>query len=60
MMALELFYGTFLLMMSYYVSLLTGETDEINFDIKNWHLIELAALYILLVFAPPNIFEIAA
>ena len=57
---LGLFYGTFLLMMSYYVSLLTGETDEINFDIKNWHLIELAALYILLVFAPPSIFEIAA
>ena len=47
-------------MMSYYVSLVTGETDEINFEIKNWHLIESAALYILLVFAPPSIFEIAA
>ena len=41
---LGLLYGTFLLMMSYYVSLLTGETDEINFDIKCWHLIESAAL----------------
>ena len=57
---LGLLYGTFLFMMSYFVSLLTGETDEINFDIKNWHLIESAALYILLVFAPPSIFEIAA
>ena len=57
---LGLLYGTCLFMMSYYVSLLTGETDEINFDIKNWHLIESAALYILLVFAPPSIFEIAA
>ena len=56
---LGLLYGTFLFMMSYYLSLLTGETDEINFDIKNWHLIESAALYILLVFAPPSIFEIA-
>ena len=54
-----LLYGTFLFMMSYYVSLLTGETDEINFDIKNWHLIESAALYILLAFAPPSIFELA-
>ena len=56
---LGLLYGTFLFMMSCNVSLLTGETDEINFDIKNWHLIESAALYILLVFAPPSIFEIA-
>ena len=56
---LGLLYGTFLFMMSYYVSLLTGETEEINFEIKNWHLIESAALYILLVFAPPSIFEIA-
>lgn len=56
---LGLLYGTFLFMMSYYVSLLTVETDEINFEIKNWHLIESAALYILLVFAPPSIFEIA-
>ena len=57
---LGLLYGSFLFVISYYVSLLTGETDEINFDIKNWHLIESAALYILLVFAPPSIFEIAA
>lgn len=56
---LGLLYGTFLFMMSYYVSLVTGETDDINFDIKNWHLIESAALYILLVFAPPSIFELA-
>ena len=56
---LGLLYGTFLFIISYYVSLLTGETDEISFDIKNWHLIESAALYILLVFAPPSIFEIA-
>ena len=56
---LGMLYGTILLMSSYYVSLLTGETDDINFDIKNWHLIESAALYILLVFAPPSIFELA-
>ena len=57
---LGLLYGSFFFVISYYVSLLTGETDEINFDVKNWHLIELAALYILLAFAPPGIFEIAA
>ena len=56
---LGLLYGSFLFIISYYVSLLTGETDEINFEIKNWHLIESAALYILLVFAPPSIFELA-
>ena len=57
---LGMMYGTFFYMMSFYLSLATGETYEINFDIKNWHLIESAALYILLVFAPPSIFEIAA
>ena len=57
---LGLLYGTFLFMISYYVSLLAGETDEINFDIKSWHLIESVGLYILLVFAPPSICEIAA
>ena len=56
---LGLLYGVLLFVASFYVSLLTGETDDINFDIKNWHLIESAALYILLVFAPPSIFEIA-
>ena len=55
---LGLLYGVLLFVASFYVSLLTGETDDINFDIKNWHLIESAALYILLVFAPPSIFEI--
>ena len=52
-------YGTFLYMLSFYLSLVTGENDEINFGIKNWHLIEITALYILLVFAPPSIFELA-
>ena len=47
-------------MMSFYLSLVTGEDNKLNFGIKNWHLIEIAALYILLVFAPPSIFEIAA
>ena len=55
-----LLYGTFFYMMSFYLSLVTGEDNKINFGIKNWHLIEIAALYILLVFAPPSIFEIAA
>ena len=55
-----LLYGTFFYMMSFYLSLVTGEDNKLNFGIKNWHLIEIAALYILLVFSPPSIFEIAA
>ena len=49
----------FFYMMPSYLSLVTGENDEINFGIKNRHPIDITTLYILLVFAPPSIFEIA-
>ena len=57
---LAMLYGAVFYIMSFYLSHVTGEVNKINFGLKNWHLIELAALYILLVFAPPSIFEIAA
>ena len=39
------------------VSLKTGETDQINFRVKNWHLVEANTFYIFLVFAPVNLGE---
>ena len=48
-----------LYIMALFWSLVTGETKDINYQTKNWHWIELTALWILLVFAPPSIFEIA-
>tara|TARA_B100000886_G_C20052746_1_gene338443 strand:- start:35 stop:256 length:222 start_codon:yes stop_codon:yes gene_type:complete len=47
-------------LMSLFWSLVTGDTKEITYQAKNWHWIELTALWILFVFAPPSIFEIAA
>jgi hypothetical protein len=55
---LGMIYGSLIFIASFYTSIITQETTEINFGVKNWHLIELAALYILLVFAPPSIFEV--
>jgi hypothetical protein len=55
---LGMIYGSLIFVASFYTSIITQETTEINFGVKNWHLIELAALYILLVFAPPSIFEV--
>ena len=55
---LGMIYGSLIFIASFYTSIITQETSEINFGVKNWHLIELAALYILLVFAPPSIFEV--
>ena len=55
---LGMIYGPLISVASFYTSIITQETIEINFGVKNWHLIELAALYILLVFAPPSIFEV--
>ena len=55
---LGMIYGSLIFIASFYTSIITQETTEINFGVKNWHLIELAALYILLVFAPPCIFEV--
>ncbi len=55
---LGMIYGSLIFIASFYTSIITQEASEINFGVKNWHLIELAALYILLVFAPPSTFEV--
>ena len=39
------------------VSLKTGETEQINFRMKKWHLVEANTFYIFLVFAPVNLEE---
>ena len=55
--SLGLVYGTLIYILCYLVSLSTGETEQINFRVKNWHLVEINTFYIFLVFAPVNLGE---
>jgi hypothetical protein len=55
--SLGLVYGTMIYILCYLVSLSTGETEQINFRVKNWHLVEINTFYIFLVFAPVNLGE---
>tara|TARA_Y100000588_G_scaffold288578_1_gene306997 strand:- start:3124 stop:3666 length:543 start_codon:yes stop_codon:yes gene_type:complete len=55
--SIGILYGTMIYIGCYMVSLKTGETDQINFRVKNWHLVEANTFYIFLVFAPVNLGE---
>ena len=54
---ISVMYGTMIYIVCYIVSLWTGDTDQINFRVKNWHLVEANTFYIFLVFAPVNLGE---
>ena len=51
------FYGIVIYIHCYFLSLLLGGSEEINFPVKNWHLIEANTFYIFLIFAPVNLGE---
>ena len=55
--SISVMYGTMIYIACYIVSLWTGDTDQINFRVKNWHLVEANTFYIFLVFAPVNLGE---
>ncbi len=55
--SISVMYGTMIYIVCYIVSLWTGDTDQINFRVKNWHLVEANTFYIFLVFAPVNLAE---
>ncbi len=55
--SISVMYGTMIYIVCYIVSLWTGDTDQINFRVKNWHLVEANTFYIFLVFAPVNLGE---
>ena len=55
--SISVMYGTIIYIVCYIVSLWTGDTDQINFRVKNWHLVEANTFYIFLVFAPVNLGE---
>ena len=55
--SLGVMYGTMIYIVCYIVSLWTGDTEQIDFRVKNWHLVEANTFYIFLVFAPVNLGE---
>ncbi len=55
--SLGVMYGTIIYIVCYFVSLKTGDSKEINFTTKNWHLVEANTFYIFLIVAPVNLIE---
>ena len=55
--SISVMYGTMIYIVCYIVSLWTGDTEQIDFRLKNWHLVEANTFYIFLVFAPVNLGE---
>ncbi len=52
---LILMYSLMVYVLAYLFSYYTGETKNINFSIKNWHLVETSTFFIFLMFAPISI-----
>lgn len=50
-------YGTLIFIITFFISLRTGEYYAVNFDIKIWHIAEAASFFIFLIFAPMNLFQ---
>ena len=48
-------YSLMIYVLSYLFSYYTAETRDINFSIKNWHLVETSTFFIFLIFAPISI-----
>ena len=45
-------YGVFTFFFAFFLSLLEGSTEEINFSTKNWHLVEGFAFLIFMIYGP--------
>ena len=54
---IAIFYGTLIFIITFFISLRTGEYYAVNFDIKIWHIAEAASFFIFLIFAPMNLFQ---
>ena len=52
---LTIMYSLMIYVLSYLFSYYTAETRDINFSIKNWHLVETSTFFIFLIFAPISI-----
>ena len=52
---LIIMYSLMVYVLAYLFSYYTGETKNINFSIKNWHLVETSTFFIFLMFAPISI-----
>lgn len=53
-----LLYGCSIYIFSFLLSLYTNEFHEINFKLKNWHLVEAFSFYVFMTLAAPGLFEL--
>ena len=53
-----LLYGCSIYIFSFLLSLYTNEFHEINFKLKNWHLVEAFSFYVFMTLAAPSLFEL--
>ena len=53
-----MFLGIYLYCIAYFLSLHTGESEKINFKLKNWHLVEAFTFYLFMTIGAPTVFDI--
>ena len=53
-----LFYGASIYVISFLWSLKTNETENINFKLRNWHMLEAFSFYVFMTLAAPSVFSL--
>lgn len=53
-----LFYGASIYVISFLWSLKTNEAENINFKLRNWHMLEAFSFYVFMTLAAPSVFSL--